>query len=101
MNIIKLTEAEKEALITEIQNGNEVELVEALIENRIKQVYDNFTLDGERTLSELMKQTLGEAANDLRTNAAQAWGMDRSWLTTGTKVANLAAEWLELRIEEI
>ena len=38
---------------------------------------------------------LNEAAQSFRTEAAEAWGGDASWLTTGTKVANLAAEWID------
>lgn len=38
---------------------------------------------------------LKEAAEDLRTEAAEAWGGDASWLTTGARVANLAAEWID------
>ena len=42
-----------------------------------------------------VRRALTEAADMLRTEAAEAWGGDSSWLTTGTRVANLAAEWIE------
>ena len=46
-------------------------------------------------------EALRAAAADLRDNAGPAWGGERVWLTTGTKVANLAAEWLEASADEI
>jgi hypothetical protein len=41
------------------------------------------------------------AADDLRQNAGRAWGGERSWLTTGTHVAEVAAEWLEQTAAEL
>lgn len=40
-------------------------------------------------------EALRDAAEDIRTNAAHAWGGEQSWLATGSKVANLAASWLD------
>lgn len=36
-----------------------------------------------------------EAAAEFRVHGARAWGHDAAWLTTGTQVAELVAEWLE------
>ncbi len=38
---------------------------------------------------------LQRAADDLRTAATSAWGGDSPWMTTGNKVAELAAYWVE------
>lgn len=35
---------------------------------------------------------LRNAANYFRTEMARAWGGDSSWLTTGTKIADLVAD---------
>jgi hypothetical protein len=35
-----------------------------------------------------------EAATEFEEDAADAWGGNAPWMTTGVRVANLAAEWL-------
>lgn len=47
------------------------------------------------TVSNIVVAALRDAAERLRTDAATAWGGDSAWLTTGTHVADLAAEWLD------
>ena len=36
-----------------------------------------------------------EAAAEFRVHGARAWGGDATWITTGNKVAEVVAEWLE------
>lgn len=40
-------------------------------------------------------EALSGTARDFRETAAEVWGGDLAWLTTGTKVANLVADWLD------
>lgn len=44
---------------------------------------------------------LHAAASDLASNAAEAWGGNSSWLTTGRHVAGLAADWVRARAERL
>jgi len=49
----------------------------------------------ETLIARHVQAALTDAADDLRTNAARAWGGDLNWFTTGAHAANLAAEWVE------
>jgi hypothetical protein len=40
------------------------------------------------------REALLEAATEFEEDAADAWGGNAPWMTTGVRVANLAAEWL-------
>jgi hypothetical protein len=54
----------------------------------------------EQAVAEARGKALREAADDFRNDASEAWGGDASWLTTGTRVANLAADWLDERAND-
>jgi len=46
-------------------------------------------------------EALREFATTERAAMAEAWGGDASWLTTGTKVADVVADWLTEAADEI
>ena len=72
-----LTDADREALYPIVRKSvGAYAVVEALIARHVQ-------------------AALTDAADDLRTNAARAWGGDLNWFTTGAHAANLAAEWVE------
>ena len=70
--------------------------VAALLAGRIDgaQAVATMTAQVEAIVARHVTEALTEAAEDFRVNAADQWGGDRSWFTTGTHVANLAAGWL-------
>lgn len=45
-------------------------------------------------VAEARAEVLREYANEQHALMAQAWGGDRSWLTSGTKVANVVRDWI-------
>lgn len=45
-------------------------------------------------VAEAKAQVLREYANEQHGHMAEAWGGDRSWHTTGTKVANVVRDWI-------
>ncbi len=54
-----------------------------------------------KTLTEVKADTLRQAADEIETDYAAAWGGGRMWMTTGTKVANLVAGVLREMASEV
>lgn len=50
-------------------------------------------------MSDLTAATIETLLDEVRDEMAAAWGGDRSWLTTGTNVADLVRDWLPDVIE--
>lgn len=58
-------------------------------------------LMGEETAGEpYSAKALRDAAREFREVGGPTWGGDRTWFTTGTRVADLVASWLEESAEE-
>jgi hypothetical protein len=54
----------------------------------------------EAIVTRAVNEALTEAADELATEAAVVWGWNASWLTSGRKVGELAADWVRARIRD-
>lgn len=70
----------------EHMTANLLATVEAIVSARVQQA---------------KAEALREMANEFRTEASEAWGGDRTWVTNGCRPANLAADWCNERADRI